>query len=374
MKTIRTMGLIVLFTKSLIAADEGQDIISRQRLIAVNGVYQSWTLGDSNRVAEFSVPVSINFPVNDRFSVGAFLSQASSTGEIGGLSLKGLNGLSDAQFSMNYYIEEKNILLSLGGGLPIGKKELSLEEFATSVMVSQSAFNFQVPIFGQGFNLSPGFTWAKPLNEKTVLGMGASYQLKGSYHPITTSVMADAYNPGDELLMTGGVDYQMSDIEALSFDLTVNLYGKDKYGTTEVYKSGTKIMAAAQYKKYIGYDMLSWFGRYRSRAKSDIYASLSASASVKTQRDEFESVGMYKKRLNPKTSLTYMAEARYFFKTDIIASAYQVGAGILPEKQVSPSTKLQGRIKLFAGKENNIPPEGETVIGFEVGAGIEYAF
>jgi hypothetical protein len=374
MKTIRMMGLIVLLTQSLIAADEGQDIISRKRLIAVNGVYQSWTLGDSNRVSEFSVPVSVYFPVNNRFSVGAFLSQASATGEMAGLSLKGLNGLSDAQFSMNYYIEDRNILLSLGGGLPIGKKELSLEEFATSVMVSQNAFNFQVPIFGQGFNLSPGFTWAKPLNEKTVLGLGASYQLKGSYHPITTSIMADAYDPGDEVLVTGGLDYQVSDVEALSFDLTVNLYGKDKVGDVEVYKSGTKIMAATQYKKYIGYDMLWWFGRYRSRAKSDIYASASTSASVKTQRDEFESIGMYKKRLNPKTSLTYTAEARYFFKTDLIASAYQAGVGVIPEKQVSPSTKLQARLKFFVGKENAIPPDGETVIGFEVGAGMEYAF
>jgi hypothetical protein len=273
---------------------------------------------------------------------------------------------------MNYYLEDKNVLLSLGGGLPTGKKELSLEEFATSVMVSQSAFNFQVPIFGQGFNLSPGFTWANPLNEKTVLGLGASYQLKGAYLPIKG--MSENYDPGDEILMTGGLDYQISDVEALSFDLTVNLYGKDKVGDLEVYKSGTKIMAATQYKKYIGYDMLWWFGRYRSRAKSDIYASASTSASVKTQRDEFESVGMYKKRLDPKTSLTYIAEARYFFKTDLIASAYQAGVGILPEKQVSPTTKLQGRVKLYVGKENSIPPEGKTVIGIEVGAGLEYAF
>jgi hypothetical protein len=210
------------------------------------------------------------------------------------------------------------------------------------------------------------------MNEKTVLGLGASYQMKGGYLPL--KVMSENYDPGDEILLTGGLDYQMSDVEALSFDLTVNLYGKDKVGDFEVYKSGTKIMFATQYKKFIGYDMLWWFGRYRSRAKSDIYALASTSASVKTQRDEFESIGLYKKRLNPKTSLTYTAEARYFFKTDLIASAYQVGVGILPEKQVSPSTKLQGRFKLFAGKENAISSEGETVIGVEVGAGIEYGF
>jgi len=374
MKTIRMTGLIVLLAQSLIAADESPDIISKQGLISVNGVYQTWSFGDSSRISEFSIPVSFYYPLNNRFSVAAFLSQASSNGEVSGFSLQKLNGLSDAQFSLNYYIEDKNILLSLGGGLPVGKKELSLDEFATSVIVSQNAFNFQVPIFGQGFNLSPGFTWAKPMNEKTVLGLGASYQLKGKYYPIVKSVMTDLYDPGDEILLTGGLDYQVSEIEALSFDLTVNLYGKDKVGALEVYKAGTKIMAATQYKKFVGYDLLWWFGRFRSRAKSDIYATVSTSESVKTQRDEFESVGMYRKRLNPKTSLAYTAEARYFFKTDAIGSAYQAGVGILPETQVSPNTRLQGKFKLFVGKENNLPPEGETVIGIEIGAGIEYAF
>jgi hypothetical protein len=372
MKTIRTTGLIVLLAQSLIAADESPDIISKQGLVSVNGVYQSWSFGDSSRISEFSVPVSIYFPMNNRFSVSAFLSQASSSGETSGFSLQKLNGISDAQFSLNYYIEDKNILLSLGGGLPIGKKELSLDEFATSVILSQNAFNFQVPIFGQGFNLSPGFTWAKPLNEKAILGLGGSYQMKGKYLPIQD--MPEDYDPGDEVLLTGGLDYQLSEIEALSFDLTVNFYGKDKVSDLEVYKSGTKIMAATQYKKFIGYDLFWWFGRYRSRAKSDIFASASTSKSIKTQRDEFESIGMYRKRLNPKTSLTYTAEARYFFRTDAISSAYQAGVGILPETQVSPNTKLQGRFKLFVGKENSIPPEGETVIGIEVGAGIEYAF
>lgn len=373
MKTIRITGLIVLLSQSLIAADESPDIIAQQKQISIDGVFQSWSIGDSSKISEFSIPISIYYPINRRFSVGAFLSQASSSGEISGFSLQKLNGISDAQFSLNYQLEDQNILLSLSGGIPIGKKELSIGEFGTSVMLSQNEFNFQVPLFGQGFNLSPGFTWAKPLNEKTILGLGVSYQLKGGYLPIKG--MTEDYKPGNEILLTGGLDYQLSEISALSFDLTMNFYGKDKFGSQEVYKSGTKVMAATQYKKYFGYDLFWWFGRFRSRAKSDIYASPSVSESIKTQRDELESIGMYRKRLNPKTSLTYTLEARYFLKTDVIkGSAYQVGAGILPETRVSPKTRLQGRLKLFFGKENNIGANGETIFGVEVGGGIEYAF
>jgi hypothetical protein len=371
MKTIRITGLIILLSRALIAADESPDIIAQQKQISIDGVYQSWSIGDSSKISEFSIPISIYYPVNRQFSVAAFLSQASSSGEAGGFSLQKLSGISDAQFSLNYQLENQNILFSLSGGLPIGKKELTGNEFITSVMLSQNEFNFQVPLFGQGLNLSPGFTWAKPLNEKAVLGLGASYQLKGGYKPLEG--MTENYKPGDEILITGGLDYQLTEIAALSFDLTVNFYGKDKYGSQEVYKSGTKIMAATQYKKYFGYDLFWWFGRFRSRAKSDIFNTL-GNTSLKTQRDELESIGMYRKRMNPKTSLTYTLEARYYLKTDLIASAYQVGGGILPETQVSPSTRLQGRLKLFFGKENNIGTNGETVFGVEVGAGIAYAF
>jgi hypothetical protein len=370
MKGIRILCLLAVVAQS-VQADESPDIISQQGRIGIGGVYQSWKTGDIVKVSEFSVPLEVYYPMNRRLSFGFFLGQASANGDAGGTSLKSLSGITDAQVVVNYYLENQNILLSLGGNLPSGKRELSSSEYMTSVLLSQNFYNYQIPMFGQGFNLSPGFTWAKPVNDKTVLGFGASYQFKGGYFPIEGMTKDQEYKPGNELLLTGGMDYQISEISAASFDLTVTLFGKDKVGDAEIYKAGTKVMAAVQYKQYFNYDLLWLFGRFRSLSKSDLYAP--SKTSVKTQRDEFESIATYRKKINTTTFLSYRLEARYFFQAGAISSAYQGGGGVLPELQVSPKTKLQGRFIILIGKENNLQ-NSESVIGFEIGAGLEYSF
>jgi hypothetical protein len=363
MKSIR-IAILFLAVRTALAAAEGPDIISPQGRIRVGGMFQTWKMGDSLRLSEFSIPLDVYYPVNRRFSLGLSTSQASTSGKY----FSKLGGLTDAQASVNYYLEDKNLLLSFGCNLPSGKKELTFEEFATSIMLSQPYFNYQVPVFGQGLNLSPGFTWAKPMNDRTVIGLGASYQIKGKYSPIKDLNLK--YKPGNDLLVTGGLDYQVNELTALSFDLTLTVSEKDKVEDVEVFKAGTKIMVAAQFKQYRGFDLVWLFGRFRSRSKSDIF---SADAKVKTQRDELESMGMYRKRIDKQMSISFLVEARYFLKTDLIASAYQAGAGIMPEKQVSPNVKLLGRLKAYTGKDHTFGA-AESIFGFEVGAGLEYAF
>jgi hypothetical protein len=370
MKGIRIYCLLAAVVLTAYA-EENPDIIPQQGRIGIGGVYQSWKTGDDIKITEFSIPLEVYYPMNRRLSFGFFLGQGSANGEVYGTSLKSLSGITDAQVNVNYYLEDKNILLSLGGNLPTGKRELSSGEYMTSVWLSQNFYNYQVPMFGQGFNLSPGFTWAKPVNDKTVLGFGASYQFKGGYLPVEGMTKDEEYKPGNEFLLTGGADYQISEISAASFDLTVTLFGRDKAGDAEIYKAGTKVMAAVQYKQYFNYDLLWLFGRFRSRAKSDLYTP--SKTSVKTQRDEFESMATYKKMINKTTFLSYCLEARYFFRTGAILSAYQGGGGVLPEFQVSPKTKLQGRFKILLGKDNNFT-SSQSVFGFEIGAGMEYAF
>jgi hypothetical protein len=283
--------------------------------------------------------------------------------------LSSLSGISDIQVAASYYLEDKNLLLSAGIGLPTGKRELSIGEFATSIGLGQSYFNYRLPVLGQGFSFSPGVTWARPLNDQTVLGLGASYQLKGGYLPVKGS---QTYKQGDELLVTGGIDYQTSEISALSFDLTFTLYGKDIYDNEDMMKSGTKVMAAAQYKRYIGYDLLWLFGRYRSRGKSVIYMP-DVDSKYKLQRDEFEYIAQYRRRVDAKTAIAYSVETRYFFSTNEINQGFNAGLGVSPEKQVSPAMKLKGQLKVFRGRDYSVHMT-KWLTGFEIGGEMEYAF
>jgi hypothetical protein len=364
MKPLRLFALILL-SAAAFAADESPDVISAQGRVRISAGYQSWSIADIASLSELHFPVEAYYPIDRNAALSVFLGGAS----VSGLHLADLSGMTDAQVSANYYMEDQNLLLNLGIGMPTGKRELTTREFITSMGLSNSYFNYRVPVFGQGFSVSPGVTWAKPLNDQTVLGLGASYQFKGGYVPVKGM---DTYKQGAELLLTGGIDYQTSEVSAVSFDLTITVYGKDVYNEEDMMKSGTKVMAAGQYKRYIGYDLLWMFGRFRTRGKSVVYMP-GTDEKFKMQRDEFESMAMYRRRLNTKTAFTYSAEARYFFGTDDITHGYQAGVGFGPEQQVSPEMKLKGEVKVFRGMDYSVY-DTKWLTGFEIGGGLEYTF
>jgi hypothetical protein len=364
MKPLR-IPFLILLASCAFGQQENPDVISPQGRVRIGGVFQTWSLPEDFRLSETSFPVEAYYPLNRNAAMSVGLGAASVTsGELSSLS-----GISDAQVAGSYYLEDSNLLLSASIGLPIGKRELPVDRFITSAVLGQSYFNYRLPVLGQGFSFSPGVTWAKPLNDQTVLGLGASYQFKGGYIPVKGM---ETYKQGAELLLTGGIDYQTSEISAVSFDLTVTAYGKDVYDGKDMMKSGTKVMAAGQYKRYIGYDLLWMFGRFRSRGKSVVYMP-GTDEKFKMQRDEFESMVLYRRRLNTKTALAYSAEARYFFSTDEFNQGYQAGVGFAPEQQVSPEMKLKGEVKVFRGKDYTVH-DTKWLTGFEIGGGLEYAF
>lgn len=367
MKPFRSLAVILLVMSASFAfgQDDSPDVISKQGRVRVSAGYQSWSIPDIASLSEFHFPVEAYYPLDRNAGMSVFLGGASASG----LHFEDLSGITDAQVSANYYLEDRNLLLNLGIGLPTGKRELTTDEFATSIGLSNSFFNYRVPVLGQGFSVSPGITWATPLNDQTVLGLGASYQHKGGYVPVKGM---KTYKQGAELLLTGGIDYQTSEVSAVSLDLTVTVYGKDVYDDADMMKSGTKVMAAGQYKRYIGYDLLWLFGRFRSRGKSVIYVP-GTDAQFKMQRDEFETVARYRRRLNPRTALNYSAEARYFFKTDAISQGYQAGVGFGPERQVSPEMKLKGEVKVLRGRDYSLH-DTKWLTGFEIAGGMEYSF
>lgn len=89
-------------------------------------------------------------------------SQATASGD----NIQTINGITDTQLSFSYHFEPVNLIFNLGLNLPSGKKRFTSEEFQTSSLISTNIFNFKVPGFGQGLNISPGLTWAFPVNEK----------------------------------------------------------------------------------------------------------------------------------------------------------------------------------------------------------------
>lgn len=248
MNRIKTLLIVLLIT----AINADAQTISQTGYVRIMPLFQGWRLTGGNDFAELSIAEIVYIPLRRNLSMTLRGGQAT----IGGDNLQRLSGVTDTQLAFNYYLEPAKLLFNLGLNLPSGKKELTLQEFQTDTLISKNIFNLQVPNFGQGFNFSSGLTWVMPLNENVVIGLGASYQFKGKFKPL--SVFVEDYNPGDEFLATGGIDLRLNETTTITSDVIFTIFGKDKIGQTEVFAPGNKLVANLQFRKYFNFDEF-WF-------------------------------------------------------------------------------------------------------------------
>jgi len=201
--------LIFLIATNNIFADEDAYVISQKAKLTLLSSYQLWQT-DNDDISEFSVPIKLYYPFSRFLSFSISGQQVYASGD----NYADLSGLSDAQINCSYFLENANLVLNSGINIPSGKKKLTIEEFEISRILSLSYYNFRLPGFGQGLNLNFGATWAFPVSRNVVIGLGGSYQFKGSYKPL--SDMEFDYNPGDEVLLTAGLDMAISRITSVS--------------------------------------------------------------------------------------------------------------------------------------------------------------
>ena len=344
---------------ALIAGDvRGQERTVRlpgDRLPAVvtTGVfYQRYLVDDDRHIEEISFPVFASVPVGPTTGLSLRASPATVTGQ----NLEPLSGLSDAQLSLSQSgrLWGSGLVLSLGLNLPSGKRALTQEELETSVQLSRNFYDFRTPAFGQGFNLSPSVTWAVPLGEQLVVGLGVAYQYKGSFKPVEE--MDESYQPGDELLLTGGVDVSIARATALSGDLTYTLYGTDTIGSEDVFEAGDRLVATLQFRKYQSFNELRVVGQFRSRGKGSLPApGADSSPARQTLNNQLDLFGSYRMETTASTSIGLHAGVHYFDETDVFSSKLLLSAGVTPEISLSDEvgfwTSFSFRIGDFTGLE-----------------------
>ncbi len=358
---------ILFFATNLAFAQDEQNTGRRDDLIRLMPVYQRWSQGKGNEFSQFSVPVYARLAFGRRLSMALRGSQATASGG----NAQKLSGVTDTQLS--FFYGAANFIFNLGFNFPSGKGELTYPEFLTTSQLSLNHYNFQTPSYGQGFNLAPGFTWAWPLSEKFAVGLGASYQYKGEFKPLT---LIDNYDPGDEILLTGGLDWRMGETAKFAVDVIFTLYGKDKIDTNVVFAAGNRFVTHAQFRQNFGFDELWLFARYLSRGKN----SLAVSGALlpedkKSAPDQIEIIGQYFHRFNRGFAGGLLVESRYFTKpaaATILSSAgiSIFGFGISPELSLTPGFRIPIRLKYFFGSA----PGGQMISGLEASAGMAVSF
>jgi hypothetical protein len=360
----RTIILLMAIVNGAWAVD-GPGIIRQSSSMNIMPLYQRWTVKGGESFAEFSTPVFVYLALSPYMSLGLRGSQANADGD----KRQELSGFTDTQIDFNYHLEQLNLILTLGLNLPSGKKELTPAEFATSSLLGLNFYNFQVPNFGQGLNVSPGFSWAWPVHENVVIGLGASYQYKGQFKPLAN--MAVNYDPGDEILLTGGIDLRLPQNMALSADIIFTTYGTDKRGAKPVFAAGDRAVTTAQFRYYFQYNELWFVARYRSKTKNSLVVGGElVPEKKKTTPDHLEVLGLFRRRFSEKFYNGFLVEGRFYERTAAYAALNIFGAGLAPEILLSSNLKIPLRFKYLLGKQKG----GPDILGIEAGAGLGWTF
>jgi hypothetical protein len=347
-------------------AQENLGEINRSGFISLSSYYQSWEVANTSTFNELSTPVFLYLPFGYAFHITAHASYAS----ISGNRVQEISGFTDTQITLNYHFENANLLLTLGLNLPSGKKELTLDEFLSSGLISYSVFKFRVPNFGEGFGIAPGFTWALPLSDNIVAGIGATYQRKEGFRPLDT--FNAEYDPGDEMLFTAGLDFRLNNTTTLSTDAIFTSFRTDKVGPKEIFASGSKWIFHVQFRKFFNFNELWLFARYRSRAKNRlVQAGRLFDEKEKTTPDQVDVMAHYRLRLRQRMYFRILAEARFFQETSSdFSGATLFGLGLMPEFSLSKNLVLPVRFLFFSGSlKNDI-----DLSGFEAGLGLTMRF
>lgn len=314
--------------------------------LSASTVFQRFDDGD-RVIEEVSFPLVLQVPLGSRAGVSLMAGAAAASGD----ALEKLSGITDVQLGLSYRqpIGSGSLVASVGTNLPSGKRELSSEEFATSVALSQNFYNFAQPGFGQGFSVAPGLTVAYPLGEMLVVGGGVAYQYKDGYTPVTT--MQGGYDPGDELIVTGGLDVRLGTTAALSGDVAYTRYGSDELGGQEFYQAGNRIAASLQYLNHLGFDTLHLYARYSSRGRGQIPVP-GGGLATETHRS-VPSYGriraLYRKRTTETTYLGMLVQGRLYEETRAYSSKTLVDVGVRPELRITREVSLVSRFVYTLG-------------------------
>jgi hypothetical protein len=360
--------LILLFSGNSGFTQESNPGNSRLTFIQILPYYQSWKSeiakgnNESENISQLSNIFSINYPFSRTLALSLRGAYAKVSGDV-----YSLNGFCDSQLAFKYRLLKYNLVLDAGINIPHGKEKLSPDEFNTSRIISQNIFRMHVPNLGQGLNFYAGMAWAHPVSDHMVIGLGASYQVRGEYQPGSNDPMK--YQPSDEFLLTGGLDYRLTENSSLSLDITGIFYGSDMVENEEIFSAGRRMIANLMYRYAFRYDQLSLLILYRDQALDELKGELASGENEKVNPNLFAVVGKYHHRISRILNLAYIIDARLYEETSSPFSGFQIYAlGLEPLFRISAQFEVPVILKFYSGKNK----DGTNITGFETGMGLQF--
>lgn len=344
-----------------VEGSEAEALTSRERpvRIALRPTYQRFEDGDQT-VTQWSAPLMAVVPFGERWQATLRGSGASAGGE----SLQTLSGFSDVRVALSYSrpIGDGSLIVNANLNAPVGKEELTQGEFETARLLSRNFFRFRVPSFGQGLGAGTGLTWAIPVTESVVVGIGGAFRYHGSYTP--TVGQQGEYDPGDEGRITGGLDVRLGQSSALSFDGSFYVYGTDTVGGVEEFEAGNQFSVRVQYLREAERRTVRIVGFYRNQEKSTLPIRGESDRTLQVLPTRAQLRGQYRFGLVGEVDLQVSAAGRWYEETVGFESKTLVTVGVEPRIPVGNLFTIAPRAAYTAG----------SVQGLEGGIGLTAQF
>jgi hypothetical protein len=330
--------------------------------LSVYTFYQHYN-DDDRKLTEISAPVSVFVPVGSGVSFRVSVTPASANGP----NLESLGAFGDTQLGVNYLrpLGPGKLAAGLNLNLPSGKKELTVEEFQTSLFLSQNFLGFRAPSFGQGFNAEPNVNYAVPVAETVVAGLGASYRYRGTYTPLEG--LDGDYQPGSEIELRAGVDVELDEGMILAGAVRFVSFATDKLDGDEAFTLGDMVAVSLRFQSQTGPGRLLLFSRFIARAESEVPG---VGADARTVPNEFDNTGRNDQRLDDQLHIGFLTAFRMFGETINSSEAfyrdtlqqgteYSFDLGLEPAYTINEYATLVGHLVYTFG----------GITGFNVGLG-----
>ena len=335
-------------------------------------LYQRWLIegedGTQTDVNQFSTLFDVGYKYDDRLKFNLTGAYANVYGDV-----SQIQSITDMNLSGTFHVPSIGTIFMLKINLPTGNNSLSLDDYqSTATVIGNPVLGFRVPSFGQGLNISPGFVWAYPINERLGVGLGASWQFNGTFQPIDQAGAIDVsnFNPGNEILLTGGVDFRITDAGTISGDIVLNRFEQDRLGSDEVFKAGQRVIATLQFQQYFSFNQLRVLMRYQSQDKNQVILFDFENATVP---NILQLGASFRARFSPFFWCTFSMDTRSFNDID---QAFSDGSilsfGISPLIRVTSKISIPIYTRLQTGTFNF--GEKTTVQGLDAGIGIQTRF
>jgi hypothetical protein len=353
-RSFLTLTLLVCTWQPSVIAQQSRGVL---RIIPA---YQHWNIEEGGSVGELSSTVDLQYAPSAEFSLVVRNSQAATFG-----TSATLRGLTDTQIGLAWRMLQPNVVFHLGVNVPSGSKRFTLEEFETSRFLSQKPLDFQVPNFGQGWNIQPGVTWAFPAADNVVIGAGISYQYTGRYRPLEDFGM---YDSGDELHLSGGIDFRLTEASSVSLDGMMTTYGSDKFAGEPLLASGTRFLGKVRYLQTIQRSELTVFLKLVSKSTNELpatgrYVGLDESI----EPGQVRVATNWRIPFNPTLVVGFLLDFQAYSRSSMLLSDSRIwSVGINPEMKVGAPSSLQFRIRYSSGTVRS----EERLSGIEVGGGL----